>query len=64
MGTVGIKMTRLDRLEKDIEEIKMEIYEEVSVLEKRAEVLTQRIEVLALTQRQILTAVSELENER
>ena len=57
-------MTRLDRLEKDIEEIKMEIYEEVSVLEKRAEVLTQKIEVLALTQRQILTAVSELENER
>ena len=57
-------MTRLDKLEKDIEEIKMEIYEEVSVLEKRAEVLTQKIEVLALTQRQILTAVSELENER
>ena len=47
-------MTRLDRLEKDIEEIKMEIYEEVSTIEKR-------LEVLELTQRKILTAIlSEL----
>ena len=50
-------MTRLDRLEKDIEEIKMEIYEEVSTIEKR-------LEVLELTQRHIVTAISRLENER
>ena len=35
-------------------EIRTEIYEEVSAIEKR-------LEVLELTQRQILTAISELE---
>ncbi len=39
-------MTRLDRLEKDIEEIKMEIYEEVSVLESTLDMVRHRVQEL------------------
>ena len=39
-------MTRLDRLEKDIEEIKMEIYEEVSVLESTLNSVRHRVQEL------------------
>jgi Cdc6-like AAA superfamily ATPase len=45
---------RLDKIWQKIFEMETEIYEEVSTIEKR-------LEVLELTQRQILTAISELE---
>jgi ACT domain-containing protein len=56
-------MKRLDRLfetyenlEEKIVGLELEVYEELS---DRVSVLEKRLEVLALTQRQILTAISE-----
>ena len=48
---------RLDEIWKKVFEMESEIYED-------GESIQQRLEVLELTQRQILTAISRIDNER